>query len=36
MSMLSCMIMEMSYYEVGNVRQVIGTKGGVLVQPGSQ
>ena len=36
MSMLSCMIMEMSYYEVRYVRQVVGTKGGVLVQPGSQ
>ena len=36
MNMLSCMIMEMSYYEVGNVRQVVGTKGSVLEQPGSQ
>ena len=36
MNMLSCMIMEMSYYEVRNVRQVVGTKRSVLVQPGSQ
>ena len=36
MSMLSCMIMKMSYYEVRNVRQVVGDKGGVSVQPGSQ
>ena len=27
MSMLSCMIMEMSYYEVRYERQVVGTKG---------
>ena len=36
MSTLSCMIMEMSQYEVKDVRQVVGTKGSVLVQPGSQ
>ena len=36
MSMLSCMIMEIGYYEVRNVRQVVGTKGSVLVQPGSE
>ena len=36
MSMLSCMILEMSYYEVIYVRQVVEDKGSVLVQPGSQ
>ena len=36
MSMLCCMIMEMSYYEVRYVRQVLAAKEGVLVQPGSQ
>ena len=36
MSMLSCMIMEMSQYEVKDVMQVVGTKGSVSVQPGSQ
>ena len=36
MSMLSCRILEKSYYWTNNMRIVVEDKGSVLVQPGSQ